>query len=312
MSNIASLKQLEILVKIIECGGLSEAATQLNISPSAVSKSLSHLESQLGTMLLKRTTRSLTLTDAGTYLYHRATKLLLDFDESLNTTAGFYNRPQGELRLTCSIAFGYSHLITLVNNYRTRYPDVDLYIDLNDNFVNLNESNFDIAIRVASTPPDNYSLRKLSTIHWAYCASPEYLKKMGIPTSVQQLTNHQCLLYPGLTPILKDTDEAGSVHVLKLRSPIQANSSLVLLKAVLEHQGIAYLPTYLLGDAIQRGEITPLALDGEITHATHGLYALYFPSRYSNPKVRSFIDFLVETLQPVPVWDNWITPPEMG
>lgn len=306
MSNLASLKQLEILVKIVECGGLSEAAAQLNISPSAVSKSLSHLESQLGTMLLKRTTRSLTLTEAGQYLYNRATLLLLDFDESLNTTAGFYNHPQGELRITCSIAFGYSHLITLVNHYRERYPDVDLYIDLNDNFVNLNESSFDIALRVASVPPNNYAMRKISTIHWAYCASPAYLEKHGKPLSIKNLSEHQCLIYPGLTPAWKDIDENGSTHQMKIKAPIQANSSLVLLKAVLEHQGIAYLPTYLLGDAIQRGELLPLTLDNEIIHATHGLYALYFPSRYSNPKVRSFIDFMLETLQPVPVWDHWI------
>lgn len=152
MSNPVSLKQLEILVKIVECGGLSEAAVQLNVSPSAVSKSLSQLENQLGTTLLKRTTRSFTLTEPGQYLYNRATQLLLDFDESVNTTAGYYNHPQGELRITCSMAFGYSHLVTLVNHFRKNCPDVDFHIDLNDNFVNLNEVNVDIALRVSSSP----------------------------------------------------------------------------------------------------------------------------------------------------------------
>ncbi len=305
MSSLASLKQLEILVKIVECGGLKEASIQLNVSPSAISKSLANLESQLGTTLLKRTTRSFALTDAGQYLYQRATHLLSDIDESLNTTASFYNHPQGELRITCSIAFGYTHLISLVNLYQQRYPDVDLYIDLNDGFVNLNECNVDIALRVASVPPDNYAMRKISTIYWAYCASPEYLEKKGTPSSIAQLENHQCLIYPGLTPVMKHTGE-NPLHTPKIRTPVQANSSLVLLKAVLQHQGIAYLPTYLLGDHIQRGEIVPLKLGEEITHATHGLYALYFPSRYSNPKVRSFIDFMLETLQPVPIWDKWI------
>lgn len=104
MSSPASLKQLEVLVKIVECGGLSEAAAHLNVSPSAVSKSLAQLESQLGTTLIKRTTRSFTLTEPGQYLYNRATQLLLDFNESLNTTAGYYNHPNGELRITCSMA----------------------------------------------------------------------------------------------------------------------------------------------------------------------------------------------------------------
>lgn len=306
MSSPASLKQLEVLVKIVECGGLSEAATHLNVSPSAVSKSLAQLESQLGTTLIKRTTRSFTLTEPGQYLYNRATKLLLDFNESLNTTAGYYNHPNGELRITCSMAFGYSHLATLANNFRGRYRDVDLYINLNDNFVNLNETNFDIALRISSEPPDNYAMRKLATVNWAYCASPQYLEDYGTPHSIQDLPHHQCLIYPGLTPVWKSIDEQGVAHQLKTRPPIQANSSLVLLKSVLENQGIAYLPTYLLGDLIEQGALVPLALDGKLTHTTHGLYALYFPSRYSNPKVRAFIDFMLEQLQPVPIWDSWL------
>jgi DNA-binding transcriptional LysR family regulator len=306
MSNPTSLKQLEILVKIVEFGGLSEAAAQLNVSPSAVSKSLSQLESLLGTTLLKRTTRSFTLTEPGQYLYNRATQLLIDFDESINTTAGYYNHPQGELRITCSMAFGYSHLVTLVNHYRKNCPDVDLHIDLNDSFVNLNETNVDIALRVSSSPPTNYAMRKLATINWAYCASPKYLSEYGTPGSIQELSLHQCLIYPGLTPTWRNVDKQGVAHQLKIRSSIQANSSLVLLKSALEDQGIAYLPTYLLGDAIKQGSLIPLALDGELTHSTHTLYALYFPSRYSNPKVRSFIDYLLEELQPIPVWDSWI------
>lgn len=306
MSSPASLKQLEVLVKIVECGGLSEAAAHLNVSPSAVSKSLAQLESQLGTTLLKRTTRSFTLTEPGQYLYSRATQLLLDFNESLNTTAGYYNHPNGELRITCSMAFGYSHLATLASHFRERCPDVDLYINLSDNFVNLNETNFDIALRVSSEPPVNYAMRKLTTINWAYCASPKYLEKYGTPHSIQDLAHHQCLIYPGLTPVWKTIDEQGVAHHLKTRTPIQANSSLVLLKSVLENQGIAYLPTYLLGDPIEQGTLVPLALDDKLTHPTHGLYALYFPSRYSNPKVRAFIDFLLEQLQPVPIWDSWL------
>src|SRR5471030_1796214 len=307
MSTPASLKKLEILVKIVEFGGLSEAAAQLNISPSAVSKSLSQLENQLGTTLLKRTTRSFTLTEPGQYLYNRATQLLMDFDESINTTAGYYNHPRGELRITCSVAFGYSHLVTLVNHYRKDCPDVDLYIDLNDSFVNLNETNVDIALRVSSSPPTNYAMRKLATINWVYCASPKYLNEYVTPSSVQELSQHQCLIYPGLTPVWRNVDKQDVAHQLKIRSPIQANSSLVLFKSALENQGIAYLPTYLLGDAIKQGSLIPLALDGELTHSTHALYALYFPSRYSNPKVRSFIDYLLEELQPIPIWDSWIT-----
>lgn len=306
MSAQISLKNLEFFIKIVDCGGLSEAATQLNVSPSAVSKSLAAMENSLGTTLIKRTTRSITLTDAGQYLFNRANKLLQEFDETLNTTSSYDQNPQGELRVTCSIAFGYSHLVNLVDKYRTKFPDVNLYIDLNDNFINLNETDFDIALRISTAPPQNYAMRKLVPIRWAYCASPGYLAKKGIPQRRIDLAGHDCLVYPGLTPVLKIADDQDRLHQLKLHMPIQANSSLVLLKSVLEDQGVAYLPTYLIGGHIQKEEITPLLLDGMITCETHALYALYFPSKYSNPKVRSFIDFLVAELGTLPTWDNWI------
>lgn len=306
MSAPISLKHLEVFVKIIDCGGLSEAAAQLSVSPSAVSKSLAALEDLLGTTLIKRTTRSITLTDAGQYLFNRANKLIKEFDDTLNTTSSYYNNPQGELRITCSIAFCYARLVNLVDKYRANFPDVNLYIDLNDNFINLNESDFDIALRISTSPPQNYAMRKLAPVRWAYCATADYLSKKGMPGKRTDLVTHDCLVYPGLTPQIKTTDEHERQHLLKMRTPIQANSSLVLLKSVLENQGVAYLPTYLIGDHIQKDELTPLLLDGIITYETHALYALYFPSKYSNPKVRSFIDFLVEQLAPQPAWDSWI------
>lgn len=183
MSTPISLKHLEFFTKIVDCGGLSEAAAQLNVSPSAVSKSLAAMEDTLGTTLIKRTTRSITLTDAGQYLFNRANKLLKEFDETLNTTSGYYHSPQGELRITCSIAFGYSRLVNLVDKYRSQFPDVNLYIDLNDNFVNLNETDFDIALRISTAPPQNYAMRKLVPVRWAYCASPGYLAKKACPSA---------------------------------------------------------------------------------------------------------------------------------
>lgn len=237
MSTPISLKHLEFFTKIVDCGGLSEAAAQLNVSPSAVSKSLAAMEDTLGTTLIKRTTRSITLTDAGQYLFNRANKLLKEFDETLNTTSGYYHSPQGELRITCSIAFGYSRLVNLVDKYRSQFPDVNLYIDLNDNFVNLNETDFDIALRISTAPPQNYAMRKLVPVRWAYCASPGYLAKKGMPQRRSDLVDHDCLVYPGLTPVLKVANEQDRLHQLKLHMPIQANSSLVLLKSVLEDQG---------------------------------------------------------------------------
>lgn len=302
MNNNLTIKQLEILVMIIECGGLSEAARKLNITPSAISRALSNLESQVGVTLIHRTTRSFKLTQAGDYLVSRARDLINELEEVINTTTSFYNHPQGELRITSSIAFGYYHLVSLIDKYRVIAPDVDLHMDLNDQFVNLNEKRIDIALRITASPPQNYAVRKLATIRWAYCASKEYLDRKGFPKTSNELYKHDYLVYPGITPEFKKFD---GNNIVKPRIPIQANSSLILLKSVLESQGIAYLPTYLIGDAISKGNILPLRLDGKLTYDMHNLYALYFPSKFSNPKVRSFIDFLIDSLSPVPSWEDW-------
>lgn len=292
MNKSLSVKQLEILVKIVECGSISEAARQLNISPSAISKNLSGLESQLGVTLVKRTTRTLKLTEAGEYMVHRAKSLLDEVEYVFNTTTGFYNHPQGELKITSSIAFGYAHLASLSNQFRQIHSDVEFNIDLNDHFVNLNEENYDIALRIASNPPQNFSMRKLCQIRWVYCASPEYLKKACLPVRMSDLEGHKILVYPGVTPVFSSHGTKDKDH-----TPLQANSSLLLLKAVLGGQGIAYLPTYLIDDYIKSGKIIPVRIDEKLTYATHNLYALYFPSKYSNPKVRAFVDFMVNVLE---------------
>ncbi len=294
-----TIKQIEMLVKISEGKGLSEAARLLNLSPSAVSKGLAVMEENLGVPLIQRTTRSFQLTEAGEYFVSRASDLLKEFDDIVNTTCGYFNHPHGALKITCSVAFGYAHLIDIFEEYRKKNHDVELILDLDDHLTNLNENNVDIALRITATPPQNYAARKLSKISWLYCASPDYLARKGSPTKRTELASHECLIYPGLTPALRYNDIA-SPHpqcAIKPRTPVQANSSLLLLKAALSGQGIAWLPSYLISQHIDAGALVPLKLDGKYAYPTHSLYALYFPSKFRNPKVRSFIDFLVEENQ---------------
>lgn len=298
-----TIKQIEMLVKISEGKGLSEAARLLNLSPSAISKGLAVMEENLGVPLIQRTTRTFQLTEAGEYFVSRASELLKEFDDIVNTTCGYFNHPHGALKITCSVAFGYAHLIDIFEEYRQKNHDVELILDLDDHLINLNENNVDIALRITATPPQNYAARKLSKISWMYCAFPAYLQRMGTPTKRVELTSHECLVYPGLTPPLRFTDMPQHSHCdIKAKTPVQANSSLILLKAALAGQGIAWLPSYLINKHIASEELVALKLDGKYAYPTHSLYALYFPSKFRNPKVRSFIDFLIEEKQP---WNAW-------
>lgn len=299
-----TIRQVEILVKTSESKGLSEAARLLDLSPSAISKGISALEENLGVKLIKRTTRNFQLTEAGKFFVDRSSELLNEFNEIINSTCEYINYPHGALKITSSVAFGYAHLVDVFDKYREQQKDVELILNLDDRVINLNENDIDIALRITSTPPQNYATRKLAEISWMYCASPTYLKRMGTPQKKDDLLKHNVLVYPGITPSLHFT-ESGMQRTCcnkKPKTPLSVNSSLLLLKATLANQGVAWLPSYLVSSHIENGELTPLIIDGKCTYPTHQLYALYIPSKYKNPKVRSFIDFLLEDHQP---WKSW-------
>lgn len=298
-------KRLEVFIKIVDCNSLSLASQKLKLTPSAVSRTLAKLEVQLGITLLKRTTRNIVLTDAGKYLYDKANELLNNLEDSLIKTSSFYDHPQGQLKITCSIAFGASHLMKLFSEYRKYNDDVNLSVNLNDDLINLNEENIDIALRITQTPPVNFSIRKICVINWVYCASPQYLKKFGIPETISELSNHHCLVNPNTLDVWEDNAKQQE-EPLKIKGVIEANSSLALLEAALNHQGIVCLPTYILGDYIKSKQLKPILLSHISIDKGFNLYALYSPSKYSDPKVRSFIDFLVEKIQNHITWDDWM------
>lgn len=300
MHRSLTMKQLEVLSEIAYCQSISEVARKFHTSPSSISKKLALLEEIVGTSLFHRTTRTLKLTESGEYFVEKSRKLLLDFEQAMQEAAGYQQKLQGELKITCSLAFGDAQLISLVQKYREIAPDVEINIDLNDDFVNLNGSNIDIALRIAQNPPQNYATKKFTDIHWVYCASKQYLEKRKVPETKLDLLEHHHLIYPKITPSFILNNH----HKGLIKSPIIANSSLALLKGVLAHQGIAYLPTYLVGEHLLNGQIIPIKIDNCLTYKTHTLYALYFPCKYPNPKIRSFIDFL-STLITDPYWDKW-------
>lgn len=216
--------------------------------------------------------------------------ILADLDHLYSNAGTYHKEPKGELTITCPVAFGCSKLAPLIYEFSERYKDINVNIKLSDNLVNLNEEDYDIALRIAATPPDNFSLRYLCPIDWVYCASSEYLRQYPRPEKLEDLLHHQLLMYPEMNPTLKRMDETESLKTIK------SNCSLFSLQAVLNHKGVAYLPLYLLEEEIKNQRIEPLKLTDQLVFHTHHLYALYFPSRHNSPKIRVFIDFLLEKL----------------
>ena len=197
----------------------------------------------------------------------------------------------------------------IYSEYRQDNPDVTLGVDLNDQNVNLNEENFDIALRITAHPPTNFALRKICKINWVYCASRDYFARCGIPQKLEDLEQHDCLINPNVSDNWRYQNVNGGFSALKVKSIIEVNSTLGLLHAALHHQGIVSLPTYMLGDSIARGELVPVLTEYSARENDYSLYALYHPGHYQDPKVRSFIDFLVESIGENPDWDRWMQSP---
>jgi DNA-binding transcriptional LysR family regulator len=299
MKLTSSLNQFIVLAKIAETGGLSSAARELGMTPSAVSKSLSLLEEQLGVLLVRRTTRAVTLTTHGKMFFQRVSRILADVEDALDEVGDLRSQTKGDLHISCSIAFGCSQLVGIISRYKERYPDVNIHISLDDRLVNLGEENIDIALRITDATDGPYAARMLTQIRWVYCATPQYLEQHGRPQKPQDLKpqNHQLLVYPAMTNGGSWTyGHKRSLLQIKINASLECNSSLALLNFTLAHQGIACLPTYVADKHIKNGEIEVLFPDYQAA-SLHTLYAMYFQSRYKNPLIRTFVDFIRDDLK---------------
>lgn len=304
MITSATLTQINIFVKIAESGSLSAAARELHLTPSAVSKNLSQLEERLGVLLIKRTTRSLVLTDIGKAFLEKSHALISDAEETMNAIRQF-STPTGVLRISCSVSFGCSHIVPLINSYCEKYPDVLCDIFLDDHCVNLNEEDIDIAFRITSKSDWAYAARKIADINWIYCASPTYIsthsEQIQDPKDISQ---HDCLVNPSMLieggwSFKKDTQH----QIINVKGKIASNSSIILKDAAIKHQGIACLPTYVAYTDILNGNLK-IVFPEYTCGKSHTLYAMYYPSKFNNPLIRTFIDFSCKHFGETPYWDE--------
>lgn len=306
LPNNFTLKQMTIFVRVVESGGLTEAAQKLNLSPSAVSKSLTLLEETLDLKLLQRTTRNLFLTDEGKILYQRFSETISSLESTLDSLSSDRTDPRGLLRVSSPVALGVRHLVPIFSAFRERHPKITLQLDVSDQQVNLNDGTCDVALRIIKRAPENYKAKEISIMHWFFCASPQYLALTGTPKYISELKNHTCLLYPDIDEAWHEYTKDGEKSLITYGEIlIKANSSLVLLEAALKGMGVAYLPSYLMDAHVKSGELVPL-FKNVTPNLSRKLFALHLPDRSCNLAISSFVEFLSEWASPVAPWDEWM------
>jgi len=295
---LPSVSGMLVFSRIVEEGSFSAAARKLGLSKASVSREISALEQRLGAQLLRRTTRRMSLTEAGEVFHERCQRVVEAAKEAESSVSQLQEAPRGVIRLAVPMSFGHLQIAPRLPRFLARHPNIRVDVDATDRIVDLVYERVDLSVRIGRPREQSYVQRKLCPIRLLICASAEYLERRGVPRTPEDLSEHVCLGYTGRTGIWRfSTGER-----IQTVSSLNINNGDALRQAALAGHGIAYLPSFLMADDVRSGRLIPL-LTPHTRHETN-LLAVYPESRHVSPKVRAMIDWLVEELGPEPEWDD--------
>jgi len=299
------INAIPIFIAVIESGSFSQAAVRLGISKSAVSKRISGLESQLGVKLLYRSTRKLSLTEAGNSYYEYASQALRLAQEAEDAATKLQSVPKGRLRISCPMSFGNLHIAPLIPKFLQQYPQIELHMDMKDSWTDIIKEGLDIALQAGELPDSSLIARKVTSLKSVLCASKEYLERHGTPQKPGDLINHNCILYSYHSTInewgfITNTEE----EKVRISGNYQVNNSEALRESLVQGLGIGRLPTFIAGQHIKNGSLVPVLQEYKMPQKT--LYAVFPERQYLPEKVRVFIDYLIDNFdRDNPNWDQW-------
>jgi len=291
------LNSMRVFTLAAQAGTLSGAARILDMSPSMATKHVDALEERLGVKLLHRTTRKLVLTEAGEAYLDAAQRILADVDEADAAAAAQRTRATGLLRLNMPFSFGMRHIAPLLPAFCEAHPAVSLEVGMTDAAVNLVDERWDMAVRIGHLHDETLQARRLGSCRMILCAAPSYLDRHGVPRTIADLAQHNCLCYTlssSSTPGEWRFGQDGSI-TQAVQGNLRANSGEALLAAALGGQGLIYHPSFILDESVASGALLALTLDHP-SHELGGIYAVWPSNRQPPAKVRVMVDFLVEHL----------------
>lgn len=296
---------MQVFSRVAALGSLSAAARSLRISQTMTTKHIAAIEKRLGVKLLHRTTRRLTLTEAGRRYLEATDRILTAIDEAEAIAAADRIDVQGTLRVNVPVSFGVREIAPLMPEFARAYPAVKVELGLNDRVVDLIEEGWDLAVRIGRLAESTMIARKLTSCRTVVCAAPAYLAERGTPATVAELSHHNCLGYTLSRTLGADTWAFGSngTAVVAISGNLRASNGDTLVTAALAGQGLIYQPAFLVNAELRAGRLISIPLDHP-TLEMPGIFAVYPSERQPPAKVRVFIDFLVQRFSPVPPWEE--------
>lgn len=294
------LQPMRIFVSVVQNGSLSSAGRQLGLSPASVSRHISALEESLGCRLINRSSRKLTLTEAGELYFTKVEQILLQIAEANDTVAQLQTMPRGTLRVHTRMLVGHLIVVPALPDFLSRNPEVKVDLLMSNNTVDLVERNIDLDIRIGKLVDSSLVAKRLVRAERVLCATPAYLKSRTAVEAPSDLVAHNCLTYRinvGQT-VWRFVEGSGAMQEVQVSGSLQSDNGLALLTATLASVGIALMPDWAVRDQLADGRLQRLLPHYRVSHIEfdNGVYAVYQRTHMS-AKVRAFIDFLAETFK---------------
>ena len=286
-------EELEAFVAVVDRHGFSNAADKLGVAKSILSRRVSDLEKRLGVQLMRRTTRKQSLTDAGRHFYQRAINLLADLNDAEQMVSDAQARLSGKIKLAAPLGIGIGQLSRPISDFMQLHTDVEIAVELDDRNVDLVGEGFDLAVRVGLLQDSNLIARKLAEVHFATCASPDYLTKHGEPKHPSELSAHQVMHYSNVQ--VGDQwfyYQSGKRITPRMKYRLSADNGELLARAASHGLGICAGPLFYLQEYINRGELIPILKD--FPRDAAGMYAIYPPGRLVSRRVKMLSDYLLD------------------
>jgi DNA-binding transcriptional LysR family regulator len=296
---------LQVFARVAASGSLSAAARAMSMSQTMATKHMAALEDRLGTKLLYRTTRRISLTEAGRAYLDSIERILTDLEEADALATAATVEARGTLRFNVPVSFGIREIAPLLPELTRRHPMLTIDLGLNDRQVDLIEEGWDLAVRIGAMKDSGLIARRLAPCKMLVCAAPRYLAEYGIPRTIAELEHHICLGYTLSQSVGADRWSFGvdGSRRVSVQGPLKANNGDALVAAAIAGQGITYQPIFLVRREIAAGQLVALTLDAP-TLDLSGVYAIYPAARRPPAKVRVVIDFLAEMFGSVPPWER--------
>ncbi len=292
------LKSLVIFMRAAQYQSFSEAARQLSMSPSAVSRAVARLEDELGIRLLQRTTRSLMLTEDGAKYFTRTQQILDDLEAAELEVKQSQVMPTGVLRLNLSIALGKMYIAPRLPDLALRYPDLKLNVSFSDLISDIIDQGIDATVRVGSSNDSGLMMKSVAKSCLVTCAAPSYLQQVGIPQTPEEIVHHRCVnfvLPQTRREIEWNFDRSGEEISLPISSYLQLDYAEALLEAAVRGAGLIQAPKYIVARAIDRGELQPILTD-YASRSVKPIVVVYPQKRHLSAKVRVFLEFMTELM----------------